>query len=62
MVAKELAIEAGNVLFMPNYVKSIQDKRVDIKDGNTANLVTATDKAVQEFIKDRLSETFPSHK
>ncbi len=62
MVAKEAAIEVGCSLFMPNYVKSIQDKRVDIKDGNTANLVTATDKAIQEFIKQRIFESFPSHR
>lgn len=61
-IAKQVAVEAGNTLFMPNYVKSIQDKRVDIKDGNTANLVTATDKAIQEFIQERLSRAFPSHK
>ena len=61
-MAKEVAIEAGNELFMPNYVKSIQEKRPDIKDGNTANLVTATDKAIQEFIKTRIFESFPSHK
>jgi hypothetical protein len=62
LVAKEIAIEAGRTLFLPNYFKSIQEKRPDIKDGNTANLVTATDKAIQELIKTRLFETFPSHK
>lgn len=53
-------MEAGNDVFVPNYLESIQDKNVDIKDGNTGNLVTQTDRNIQEFIHDRLKKAFPS--
>jgi myo-inositol-1(or 4)-monophosphatase len=43
-------------------LKSIQDKNVDIKDGNTGNLVTQTDKNIQNFIHDKLKLAFPSFK
>lgn len=61
-IAKEIALEVGSSEFLPNYVKSIQDKNVEIKDGNTANLVTETDRKIQEFIKMKLSRAFPNHK
>lgn len=61
-VAKKVILEASTDLFLPNYFKSIQDKQVDIKDGNTGNLVTETDKNIQEFIHKRLSESFPTFK
>lgn len=43
-------------------MKSIQDKQVDIKDGNTGNLVTQTDRNIQEFIHKRLKTAFPNFK
>lgn len=43
-------------------MKSIQDKQVDIKDGNTGNLVTQTDRNVQTFIHDELKKHFPTFK
>lgn len=61
-MAKEVVLEAGKDLFIPNYLKSIQDKNVDIKDGNTGNLVTQTDKNIQKFIHDKLRTAFPSFK
>ena len=61
-VAKNVILEASTNLFLPNYSKSIQDKQVDIKDGNTGDLVTKTDKNIQEFIHKRLSENFPTFK
>lgn len=57
-----MVLEAGRDHFMPNYLKSIQDKQVDIKDGNTGNLVTQTDKNIQEFIQGKLKGAFPSFK
>lgn len=42
-------------------MKSIQDKNVEIKDGNTGNLVTQTDKNIQKFIHDRLKKEFPNY-
>jgi myo-inositol-1(or 4)-monophosphatase len=32
------------------------------KQDNPTDLVTETDKAVEEFIKDRLVKTYPEHK
>ena len=61
-VAKEVVLEAGKDHFIPNYLKSIQDKNVDIKDGNTGNLVTQTDKNIQNFIHEKLKLSFPSFK
>lgn len=61
-IAKEVVLTAGNDLFIPNYLKSIQDKNVDIKDGNTGNLVTQTDKNIQKFIHSKLVASFPSFK
>ena len=61
-VAKGVVLEAGKEQFLPNYLKSIQDKQVDIKDGNTGNLVTQTDRNVQRFIHDELKKHFPSFK
>lgn len=55
-------MEAGKTQFLPNYLKSIQDKQVDIKDGNTGNLVTQTDRNIQKFIHDELTKHFPSFK
>lgn len=55
-------MEAGKEQFLPNYLKSIQDKQVDIKDGNTGNLVTQTDRNIQRFIHDELKKYFPSFK
>ena len=61
-VSKEIVLEAARDLFLPNYVKSMQDKQVDIKDGNTGNLVTQTDRNIQKFIRERLMESFPNYK
>lgn len=61
-VAKEVVLEAGKDLFMPNYLKPIKDKNVDIKEGNTGNLVTQTDKNIQKFIQEKLKSAFPSFK
>lgn len=47
---------------MPNYVKTIQEKNVEIKDGNTGNLVTQTDKNIQFAIRQKLFKAFPSFK
>ncbi len=57
-----MVLEAGKDLFIPNYLKSIQDKQVDIKDGNTGNLVTQTDRNIQEFIHQKLKSNFPNSK
>lgn len=35
---------------------------IELKKENHTDLVTETDKAVEEFIKDRLFKTYPSHK
>ena len=43
-------------------MKSIQDKQFDIKDGNTGNLVTQTDRNIQEFIHKKLKKHFPTFK
>lgn len=58
-VAKKVVLEAGKDLFILNYMKSIQEKNVDIKDGNTGNLVTQTDRNIQEFIHERLKAVCP---
>lgn len=63
-IAKETVLEAAKDLFLPNYLKSIQDKQkqIDIKDGNTGNLVTETDRNIQKFIQTRLKVAFPTFK
>jgi myo-inositol-1(or 4)-monophosphatase len=35
---------------------------IELKKENPTDLVTETDKAVEEFIKERLSQTYPEHK
>lgn len=61
--AIELAQEAGAI------IKAAVDSRmagsgsnIELKKENPTDLVTETDKAVEEFIKARLSKTYPSHK
>ena len=40
---------------------SERPKNVEIKDGGPTDLVTETDKAVQEYIFTQIRETFPTH-
>jgi myo-inositol-1(or 4)-monophosphatase len=35
---------------------------IELKKENPTDLVTETDKAVEEFIKERLIKTYPQHK
>jgi 3'-phosphoadenosine 5'-phosphosulfate (PAPS) 3'-phosphatase len=59
-VAKEAALSVGKSLFLPNYWKPTEEKRVDIKDGNASNLVTETDRRIQFLIHAKLKEAFPT--
>ncbi|KAI8991374.1 hypothetical protein BDF20DRAFT_38329 [Mycotypha africana] len=61
--AIQLAKEAGAI------IKAAVDSRmagtgssVEVKKNNPTDLVTETDKAVEEFIKNRLNKTYPDHK
>lgn len=61
--AIQLAKEAGAI------IKTAVDSRmsgtgshIELKKENPTDLVTETDKAVEEFIKDRLVKTYPEHK
>lgn len=62
--AIQLAQDAGAI------IKSAIDSRmtgtgvshVHVKKDNPSDLVTETDKAVEEFIKERLKKTYPHHR
>lgn len=61
--ASQLAKDAGKL------IKDALDSRmqgstanVQVKKSNPSDLVTETDKAVEEFIKEKLFSTYPEHK
>lgn len=61
--ASQLAKDAGKL------IKEALDSRmqgssanVEVKKSNPSDLVTETDKAVEEFIKEKLFSTYPEHK
>lgn len=54
---ENLARKAGQLM----RVASERPKNVEIKNGGPTDLVTETDKAVQEYIFKQIRETFPTH-
>lgn len=59
-LAKELAWKAGSILRTAyNLPRPVN---VDIKDGDPNDLVTETDRAIEDFLVRSIGQVFPSHK
>ncbi|CAJ0757285.1 2310_t:CDS:2, partial [Entrophospora sp. SA101] len=60
--AVSLARESGKIILEASKARYSTQSKVYSKAGNSADLVTETDRQVEDFIKSRINKTFPEHK